>query len=195
MIFVTLKRAFSFFLLPCLFLTFPLLAAEKSAKNSNDIGTNLGFVDVEYVVTHTKHAETFFNQFKESDAKEEKAIKALSEKFRAMQAAFQKDGDTLSPAKTRERQSEMGKTYTQIQERSGAFNELRDERQQEFLVKLKPILSDIITKIAREKHYTAVFHAKGAVLYSETADITLQALKALDNATVNFSNESKTTKK
>ena len=170
-----------------------LLAGKAGAQQ-----TKIGVVDVNKVFSeYYKVAETQkdFDKIREEKQAEvekradeiQKSITPLQKKQDELQDKLDKQGKALSKEKTEELKNEIDKVKEEIdkkrQEALGYQREVYQELQQknrELVEARVKEITECITKLGKEKGFSAVIH-KDAILYSpDEADLTAAVLEALN---------------
>jgi len=139
-----------------------------------------GFVDLEYILNKSKVA---IQASDELSAKK----KSIEAEFDKKAQGLQAERDALIKQRTSLQQADFEKKMKDLQDRFVATSKQYDARHRDFDVvmkttigKIKDAAGDIVTKVAAEKGYAAVFTRDVVFIGSKDLDITSEVVSRMD---------------
>lgn len=137
-------------------------------------------VDIQQAILSSNAAKAYDKKLKKELESEQQKVLELEKQAKSIRKKIQDQGSGLSQEDSQRLQLQFQKAFEEYQRTGRALQQVRAEREQEFLTQMRPKLDKVIRKIIEQNGYDVVLAKQATVFAKKEVDITTQVVQLLN---------------
>ncbi len=140
----------------------------------------IGFVDLQRAVTESKDGKAALKKLQDMTERKQKELNAKQDELKRLEDEIRAQGSMWNDDMKRQKLGEYQKKGLELQEFYQENAKELAEREQELTAPLLDRFMKIITKIGKDRAFTAIFHSGSAIFVGTTVDLTTEVIHLFD---------------
>jgi len=157
-----------------------LVLVACTAVSSQAMAEKVAVLGIQQALLASNAASEFRGQLQNELAEDQRQLMDLEKQAKEAQAKLQANRDLVSPEQLKKMGTQFQKLLGEYQRQGKALQQKRLQREQEFVVQMKPKLDNILKELIESEGYDVII-AKDATLFAKKElDITAKVVELLN---------------
>jgi len=144
------------------------------------LAEKVAVLGVDQAVRASKAAESFRNQLRNELAAEEAEVADLEKQAKTAQEKLAKNKGLVSDAEFKKLQLQFQKVFAQYQRKGQELQQKRVQKEQAFLVEMRPKLDKVIRGLIEKEGYDMIVNKQATLFAKKELDITPKVVELLN---------------
>ncbi|WP_027858827.1 OmpH family outer membrane protein [Marinobacterium jannaschii] len=144
------------------------------------LAEKVAVLGVDQAVRASKAAEAFRNQLRNELSAEEAEVAGLEKQAKAAQEKLAKNKGLVSDAEFKKLQLQFQKVFAQYQRKGQALQQKRAQKEQAFLLEMRPKLDKVIRGLIEKDGYDMIVNKQATLFAKKELDITPKVVELLN---------------